>query len=175
MTTKLNTERLILREILATDRDDLYEMDSDHQVPKFIFNQPVQSMEEIDNAIKYIQNQYIENGIGRWAVVSLDTNEMIGWCGLKLLTEPVNGRVNVYDLGYRFKQRHWGNGYASEACNAIIDYAKNKLKLDSLIATVHPENTGSKNVLKKLGFNFGEQFDYDGSPAIWCELNLESK
>ena len=52
--------------------------------------------------------------------MSLDTNEMIGWCGLKLLTEPVNGRVNFYDLGYRFKQRHWGKGYASEACNAFF-------------------------------------------------------
>ncbi|MGX1753539.1 GNAT family N-acetyltransferase [Sphingobacterium mizutaii] len=167
------TKRLILRQISLTDRIDMFEMDSDPLVHRYIFNQPIESIQEIDEAIQFIQKQYQENGIGRWAIVKKDNMEMIGWCGLKYIDYPLNGRSNFYDLGYRLKRKHWGNGYASEACIATVIYAKEVMNLKNLYATVHPENIGSLNVLKKMGFEIGEIFDYEGSPSFFCELDLD--
>ncbi len=169
----IETTRLVIREINQSDREDMFEMDSNPSVHRYIFNKPVVDILEIDDAIEYIQKQYIQYGIGRWAIADKVSNEMLGWCGIKYITEPLNGYLNIYDLGYRFKQKHWGKGYATEACNAIIEYAKSNLETNKLTATVDPRNNGSIRVLEKLGFKFKETFDYDGTPSIWCEFDLK--
>lgn len=173
MSTVSETKRLILREISTADRNDMFEMDADTEVHQYIFNQPVKSIQEIDEAIQFIKTQYLENGVARWAIIKKDGMEMIGWCGLKYIKEPLNGINNFYDLGYRLKRKHWGNGFASEACIASLKYAKEVLDLKKVYATVHPENVGSLNVLKKMGFEIGEIFDYEGSPSFFCELDLD--
>lgn len=166
----LETERLSLREINLQDVDDLFEMDADPQVHLYIENNPVQTREQIVEVVKMLQHQYAENGIARWAVVNKQTGECVGWSGLKLFKTPLNGHVNFYELGYRFKTKHWGKGYATETSRAIIDYGFDQLNLDVLYAITHPENEKSIHVLNKLGFQFIETFDYEGDLTNWFEL-----
>lgn len=66
----LLTERFLLREIDFPDVDGLFEMDTDPAVHRYIDNNPVQNKEEIVAVIDMIRQQYVENGIGRWAVKS---------------------------------------------------------------------------------------------------------
>lgn len=115
MKINLETQRLLIREIELTDIDDMFEMDSDPEVHKYIDQKPVTSKEEMVKVIEMLQKQYAENDIARWAVVDKTSGEMVGWCGLKFFREPLNGLVNVYEHGYRFKQKHWGKGYATES------------------------------------------------------------
>ena len=65
----IETERLYLRELVASDDVGMFELDSDPEVHRFIENKPIQHIEESQEAIRYIQKQYAENGIGRWAVL----------------------------------------------------------------------------------------------------------
>lgn len=65
MKINLETERLNIREIELSDVDDMFEMDSDPEVRKYIDQSPNQKKEEITEAINFIRNQYKENGIGR--------------------------------------------------------------------------------------------------------------
>lgn len=58
--------------------------------------------------IDSIRRQYIENGIGRWAVIDKESNNFVGWSGLKLITAKINNHQNFYDLGYRLIKRYWG-------------------------------------------------------------------
>lgn len=172
------TERLILREIESTDENDLFEMDSDPAVHLYIENKPVQSIGEITKVIEMLKKQYLKNGIARWAVVDKVTNECVGWSGLKYFNQPLNKHNNFYELGYRFKKKHWGKGFATESSIAILNYGFQKFKIDSVFAITDQQNTNSKNVLTKLGFNFIETFDYDGTPTDWFELkkiNWEAK
>ena len=81
------TERLILREILDTDEDAFFEMDADPEVHRYLGNNPVKTKEEIKAAIKFIRQQYIDNGIGRWALIEKSTGEFVGWGGMKLIKE----------------------------------------------------------------------------------------
>lgn len=166
----IETERLYLREIDVQDVDDLFEMDADPQVHLYIENNPVQTKEQIVEVIQMLQRQYAENGIARWAVVDKQTGECVGWSGLKLFRTPLNGHVDFYELGYRFKTKHWGKGYATETSRAIIDYGFDRLNVTSLYAITHPENEKSIHVLNKLGFQFIEIFDYEGDVTNWFEI-----
>ena len=150
------TERLILRELEYSDEMDLFEMDSDPEVHLFIENNPVKSIDEITKVIEMLKKQYKENGIARWAVIDKLTNECIGWSGLKYFNQPLNKHNNFYELGYRFKKKHWGKGFATESSNAILDYGFKNLNTDTIYAITDPKNLNSKKVLTKLGFDFKE-------------------
>lgn len=171
----IETERLILRELEYTDEKDLFEMDSDPEVHLYIENKPAKSIEEITKVIDMIKNQYQENGIARWAVVDKLTNECVGWSGLKYFSQPLNKHNNFYELGYRFKRKHWGKGYATESSKAILEYGFKHLNTDTIFAITDPKNINSKNVLIKLGFEFKETFDYEGDPTDWFELKYSKE
>ncbi|AEA45205.1 GNAT family N-acetyltransferase [Fluviicola taffensis] len=170
MKIRLETERLILRELEYTDENDLFEMDSDPEVHLYIENNPVKSIAEITKVIGILKKQYVENGIARWAVVDKTTNECVGWSGLKYFNEPLNEHIHFYELGYRFKKKHWGKGFATESSRAILDYGFEHLNVDSIFAITDSGNLNSKKVLSKLGFDFQETFDYEGDPTDWFEL-----
>ncbi len=167
----LETERLILREIIPDDENAFFEMDSDPEVHRFLGNHPVKSKQQIRDVITFIRKQYLENGIGRWAVIQKETNTFVGWCGLKYFTETINKHIHIYDLGYRFAQKYWGKGYATEAAKACIEHGFNKMDLKEIYAMTDSRNLNSNKVLKKLGFNFIEKFDYDGDESDWFKLN----
>lgn len=167
----IQTSRLILREIEYEDEDALFELDSDPEVHRYVGNNPVQSKEQIRMVIGFIRQQYVDNGIGRWAVVDKNTNELLGWAGLKLFTEAVNKHTNFYELGYRFIKKHWGKGYATEAAKAWVDYGFTTLKQNEIFAMTDVNNLASKNVLKKTGFTLVETFDFNGEPTDWFKIS----
>ena len=166
----IETERLLLREVEYTDDLDLFEMDSDPEVHLYIENKPVKSIDEIHKYITLLKKQYKENGIARWAVIDKLTNECVGWSGLKYFNQPLNNNHNFYELGYRFKKKHWGKGFATESSKAILDYGFKKLNMDTIYAITDSENKNSKKVLTKLGFDFIKTFDYGGTLTNWFEL-----
>lgn len=170
MRIHIETERLILREIAFHDQDDLFEMDADPEVHLYIENNPVKSIDEITKVIKMLKEQYKAYGIARWAVVDKQTNECIGWSGLKYFTHTLNNHSHFYELGYRFKKKHWGKGFATESSTAILDYGFKTLNIESIFAITDPNNVNSKKVLAKLGFQFKETFDYEAAPNDWFEL-----
>ena len=81
------TERLILREILPTDVEGMYQLDADPEVHKYLGNKPVTNREQTVEVINFIRQQYIDNGIGRWIIIDKKSNEFLGWTGLKLVTD----------------------------------------------------------------------------------------
>jgi len=156
------TERLILREILPSDIDGMFALDSDPEVHRYLGNQPVKTKEETLEVINFIRQQYIDNGIGRWAIIDKQTNEFIGWTGLKWITEQTGNRIHYYDLGYRLVKKYWGKGIATESAIASLEYAFKHLNATEVLATADCENEGSNKILQKLGMRLFEKFDYDG-------------
>lgn len=172
MKIHLETPRLIIREIELKDVDDMFEMDSDPEVHRYILQSPVQTKEEILGYIEMIRQQYKDNGIARWAVVDKESNEMLGWCGIKFYTDELNGHQNFYEHGYRFKQKHWGKGYATESSKAVLDWGFQNLVTETIYAITDLGNGGSIHVLSKLGFELKEVFQYDENlECNWFELN----
>jgi len=121
-----------------------------------------------------IRQQYIHNGIGRWAVIEKDTNHFVGWAGLKLVKEPTNGHVNYYDLGYRFIKKYWGKGYATECAKASLDYGFAQLKADEIFAMTDAGNDASRRVLEKAGFTQDGTLYDDGILHNWFKISKET-
>jgi RimJ/RimL family protein N-acetyltransferase len=165
------TERLIIREILPTDVNEMFELHSDPEVHKFLGNKTVTSKEQIVNIINFVRQQYIDYGVGRLAIISKKTNEFMGWTGLEFVTNETNNHKNYYDLGYRLIKRFWGRGIATESAFASLDYAFDKLNTNEVYAIADCENTGSNKILSKVGLKFVETFDLEGIKHNWYKVD----
>lgn len=159
----IETERLILRDILPTDEEAFFEMDSKPEVHKYLGNKPATNILQIREMIENISQQYIDNGIGRWAVIEKKSGKFIGWSGLKLIKEYENNHINFYDVGYRLNINYWGKGYATESAKAALAYGFNELKLSDIYGIANVDNKASRHALEKCGLKFIEKFDF----TIW--------
>ena len=170
----LETERLILREMLPSDAPSLFEMEINPNVHKYLWNKPLTSIDEVYQYIEMVRNQYLENNIGRFVVVLKETNELIGWAGLKYNTEMLNNKVHFYDIGYRLNEKFWGKGYASEASFAWLDYGFKVMKIKIMEAAAQTDNIASNKILQKIGLKMTEQYLEDGVSWNWYELENNS-
>ncbi len=169
------TERLILREILLSDEDKLFQLDSNPEVLKFIGIPVVENIEQIRSLIEMLHLQYRENGIGRWAVIEKESGLLIGWSGLKYCRDKINNHFDFYDLGYRFLPEFWGKGYATETSKYWLDYAFKTLNQKEVFATTNVNHQASKNVLQKVGFKWMETFIDDGDLTDWWRITSTEK
>lgn len=172
------TERLILREIVPADDTGMFELDSDKEVHRYLGNRPVERIEQSRELIGLIREQYISNGIGRWAAIEKNTGKFIGWAGLKLVKDLINGHRDYYDVGYRLIRNYWGKGFATEAALASLEYGFEKLPTNIIYATANFENKASIKVLEKVGLKYIETFENDYGTGIkmkivWMEIAKE--
>jgi len=169
----IETERLILRELLPTDDVAMFELDSNTEVHKYLGNNPIHTIEQAQEVIRMVRQQYVENGIGRWAAIEKQSGEFIGWSGLKFIREYENNHINFHDVGYRLLPKYWGKGYATESAKAAIEYGFTQLNLNEIIGTANVENIRSRKALEKCGLKFVEKFMWRNIPCDWLKLTRE--
>ena len=172
MIVGLTTERLWLRQFVAADADFLVELLNQHSFLRFIGDKKVHTIED---ARKYIEtgprDNYKRHGFGQLLVQLKDTNKPIGMCGLlkrDTLDHP--------DLGFAFLPEAWGNGYAFEAASAVLEHARDDLKLSRVLAITNPDNDASIKLLGRLGFQFEclKRLSTDADQVKLFSLNLAS-
>lgn len=171
----LESQRLIYRPFELSDAQALFEMDSNPNVHKYLWQKPTLDIDESIQIIEMLHKQYKENGIGRFATILKETGEFIGWTGIKFVNDHIeNGNTNFFDYGYRLNEKHWNKGYASEATKIWLDYAFNEMNINEMNAYTHSENGASNHILSKSGFQFIEDYP-DKDDIIWKWWQLENK
>ena len=172
MNLTLQTNRLILRPLEISDAQAMFDMNKNPEVHKYLWQTPEKNIGESIKVIDYVQKQYKENKIGRFATILKETNEFIGWTGIKFVNDQTeNGNTNFYDYGYRLDEKFWNKGYATEASIAWLDYGFNQMKIEKMNAYTHFENGASNHILQKVGFNFIEDYlDKDEIPWKWWQM-----
>lgn len=161
----IETDRLILRELNSNDSVHFYNLNTDPEVLKYTGDNPFTS---IADAEKFLINykDYQKNGFGRWAVILKETNSFIGWSGLKLNEE------NLIDIGFRFFNKEWGKGYATESAKAVIKYGFESLNLNEIIGRASKDNIPSIKVLEKINMSFWKQDSFEGiEDSIYYRIN----
>lgn len=174
MKFNIETDRLLLRELRDNDLEGMFELDSNPNVHKYLGNKPIKTKAEAKKIIDNVKQQYIERGIGRFAVIEKASGEFIGWSGIRLNTEyNMNGFTKYYDVGYRLIERFWGKGYATESGKASVDFAFNVLKLPELYATTEFGNEASHNALLKIGLRYVNDFYFEEEQMNlrWYKIN----
>ncbi|MCC6371467.1 MAG: GNAT family N-acetyltransferase [Bacteroidia bacterium] len=150
------TQRLILREWIQEDAQQLYALNNDVEVLKYTGDLPFANLEAAETLIRQY-DQYRKCGYGRWAVLDRNTGDFLGWCGLKYSTDK-----HETDVGFRFHKKHWNKGYATEATMASIKQGFQKYELQKIVGRAMNANLASINVLKKCGLQFERPFDFNG-------------
>ncbi len=154
------TDRLQHRAFTVDDADAFFALNSNQDVMRFTGEPLLASLGAAKQAIANYAD-FDEVGYGRWACVLKETQTIIGFCGLKYLSD-----LDAVDVGYRFLPQYWGRGLASEACVASLDFGFRKLCLDQIIGLVLPDNAASIRVLEKAGMQSEGEFVYDGTPVL---------
>jgi [ribosomal protein S5]-alanine N-acetyltransferase len=130
--------------------EDVYSMNSDSNVMKFIGNESpfINSPNDYyNNWYKNLLSHTVKDETEIFAIVKKETNEYIGFNGIFI---PPN--ENIYELAFRFKKETWGKGYATESSISILKEWFNYKPTSKVFADYHPDNIGSKKILHKLGF-----------------------
>ena len=144
----IKTERLILREVVKEDVNDIFEIFSDEDIAEYDW---FVSIKDIDTAFKFIQHykeEFDDKEEITWGIALKETNRLIGICCLGDF-ELDSRRA---EIGYDIKKTEWNKGYATESVKAITEYGFTKLNLNRIEAFITPGNDASVKVLKNLGY-----------------------
>jgi [ribosomal protein S5]-alanine N-acetyltransferase len=144
----LKTERLLLRELVPADVDDLALILSDPETMRY-YPRPLES-QEVSSWIDRRIRQYEKIGHGLWGVILKDEQKLIGDCGL--IYQEVEG-IDELEVGYQFNKNYWRRGLATEAARGCMDYAFKELGSQKLISMIRPENIPSRRVAEKNGMH----------------------
>lgn len=156
----LETERLYLREFTTDDAENAYLLNLDPEVIKYTGDEAFESI-EVAKIFLANYDHYKKYGFGRWAVISKEDNELLGWCGLKYTSD-----LDEFDIGFRFFKKHWNKGFATESAKACLDLGFNKFKMQEIIGRAMKANIGSVKVLEKIGLTYFKSFDFDGNDGV---------
>ncbi len=147
----LSTSRLLVRAVRTEDADALYERRNDTQVAAL---QAWETPYPRERAAALVTEIAAMPGPvdGQWWMATLElaaTGEIIGDLVMHLTNESRTGEV-----GYSLASRHWGQGYATEALAALVEWAFDALPVTRLAGMLHPDNRASAMVLERTGFLF---------------------
>jgi RimJ/RimL family protein N-acetyltransferase len=148
----LETERLTIRLFTLDHLDAAHAMldihpDVWHFDPGYSRTREQRTIE-----LQYRIWQYEREGFGQMAVILKNHNTLIGYVGLQtyiLPTEPL--ATPEVEMFYKFGRDYWGQGYATEACRAMLRHAFEDLHLTRIVTVTHKDNANSIALLKRLG------------------------
>ena len=148
---EVQTNRLTLKEITRRDSDGVLAIFSDPKVVKFYDIEPIANQTEALRLIEGFAAWFKLGEAIRWGIWHTQTNQLIGTCCF----DKIHPQFRRANLGYNLATQFWGQGFASEACQAIIELAFNEglqHPVNRIQAITIPENIKSEMVLKRLGF-----------------------
>ena len=138
--TKIETERLVLKEIVDADKERLVSLIGDFRVSKTLSNVPYPyTLDDADEWLKIVDNEEFNLNI-------FLNDDLIGGIGLTPTED------DFYELGYWLGVEYWGQGYATESVMELLNYAKSNTPCEKFKANVFKENVASAKVLEKNGF-----------------------
>jgi len=148
--TELETERLRLRLFTHDDLQVMFRLNTDPDVIKYA-DTPAKNMEEVRQRLEQGPLfDYKKYGYGRFAVELKESGDVIGFCGIKYLPE-----IDLPEVGFRYLKEYWGKGIGTEAAKVCVEFAREDLKIEKLVALIIPGNVASIRVAKKLGMTKG--------------------
>lgn len=166
---RLETERLILRELSKEDTDDLREWITGDEIYTY-WGRPANEDEKNPELF------FIDPDPGKKHRL---TSDYIWWIELKS-THKVIGQIEVYDikdkrfgmLGYRIAPQLWNTGICTESINRVIEFVFSKTGIDRLQANVDVRNTASNRALEKCGFIHEGTVRHGKMVSMYCDYNI---
>ena len=162
----LATERLILRQLLPTDEQEIFILRSDREINKYLDRQISHTIEDARDFINMINENINKNNSLYWAITLGDMNLLVGTICLFSFSD----QDDKCEIGYELLTNFQGQGIMKEAAEKVIDYAFNTIKVQKIEATFHRDNQRSINLLEKLLFRNSNESDKTNPELISYHL-----
>lgn len=148
----LETDRLIIRQLVESDVSDIFAYCSNPNVARYVTWEPHQSIKDSEKMISYAQSCYQKGHPEPLGIVlkADPKKRVIGTVGL-IAVSPKN---KTFELAYALDEAHWGQGILAEASRSVIDFAFKHFALNRLQCRCKVENTQSSRVMEKLGMKY---------------------
>ncbi|MFE9258100.1 GNAT family N-acetyltransferase [Streptomyces sp. NPDC006879] len=150
--TEIHTPRLLLRPWQEDDLMPLAEIHADPGAMRWVEDGSVRDLEQTAADLERWEEDWDEEGFGLFAVELLGSGELIGCVGLSVPAD-LPQLLPTVQISWRLGRQFWGQGYASEAAQACLEYALQDRGLDRVIAVAQPGDTASLNIMDKLGMS----------------------
>ncbi len=144
----LTTERLRLRRFRHDDASAMMALFSSPEVLRFLNQSPTDTPEKAIGLIDWLNDTFDQQESVQWAITLPETDQLIGTCG-NYAWERDNRHI---DIGYHILPSHWGQGYATEAAHAVIQWSFDNLDVHRIQADCTEGNIASERVMLKCGF-----------------------
>jgi [ribosomal protein S5]-alanine N-acetyltransferase len=145
---KLETERLILRELRKDDWQRVFEYQSDPLYLRY-YEWTERTPEAVQEFVDWLMDQQAQQPRIKFQLAAtLKSNHLIiGNCGIRM------DKVGAFqaDIGYELDPNYWNQGYATEAAHAMVDFGFSRFGLHRVWSWCVADNLGSAHVLEKLG------------------------
>lgn len=148
--TEIRTPRLLLRRWYDDDLAPMADINADPDVMRWVDDGSVRDLDDTAEAIEQWEDEWDEEGFGLFAVELLASGELAGFVGLSV-PEYLPQTLGAVAISWRFGSQFWGQGYASEAAHATLEFALQDRGLDRVISINRIGDTASENVIRKLG------------------------
>ncbi|MFD4631173.1 GNAT family N-acetyltransferase [Streptomyces sp. NPDC058284] len=148
--TEIRTPRLILRRWHDDDLAPMADINADPRVMHWVDDGSVYDLDRTAEEIERWEEEWDDEGFGLFAVELLASGELVGFTGLSVpeFLPEVSSEVAI---SWRLGSQFWGQGYASEAAQATLEFALQDRGLDRVISIDRLDNQASENVIRKLG------------------------
>lgn len=156
---ELLTARLSLRRPLAGDVDAILAVHSDPLAYQHNPSDALINRAEAAGLFVYWDEHWRRHGFGYFAVRRHDSAAVLGFCGLKFMTFLQRRILNLF---YRLAPEAWGDGVASEAAAAVVQWGTERQPGHPVVARVRPENVASQRVATRAGLVRAAELDGPG-------------
>lgn len=159
----LETDRLILRHLERDDLESLSALYGDPEIRRH-FPEGTLTRDETREELEWFLDGHPDHPeLGLWATVLKSSGEFIGRCGL--LPWTIEGRPEV-EVAYLLAREFWGQGLATEAAEAIVRHAFERLGVTRLICLIDPANEASIRVAERIGMSLEKQLEDESGPFL---------
>ena len=149
------TKRLRVRRLKLDDFDAFHKMQSNINVMQYVRGSAMTYQENKEELPILIEKYDIpKNDFFIYAVERKNDSAFVGTVAL------VKDDNLDDEIGYRFLEKYWNNGYGFEIAEGLVSYCK-KIGIPKIIACVVNKNIGSAKIIEKLGFQFVKDFVSD--------------
>lgn len=146
--TNLITDRLILRELQASDAEQIFKIRTDPRVNQFLDREPTKSVDESLKFINNILKMQIKEGAIMWAVTLKNAPQLIG----TVVYWHIVKERDKAEIGYEMLPEYFGKGIMREALMEVIRFGFEDMQLKTIVAETRADNLRSVNALDKCGF-----------------------
>ena len=157
--TRIDTDRLVLRDWRDEDWPEFFRVTNTPAVMEWLGG--VLDAEGEARQRARVEACHAVNGHCFWVVERKADGALLGFCGLKRADAPGSTVAGEMEVGWRFREDAWGQGYAKEAAIAALDAAFDRFGADEVVALTVDGNIGSWGLMKRLGMRRLEDLDYD--------------